>query len=51
NLGLIVRKKFTDLRDSTMKDFVKWTASISLRALRRLATLMVLWFYSVMLRN
>lgn len=25
NLGLIVRKKFTDLRDSTMKDFTKWT--------------------------
>lgn len=25
NLGLIVRKKFTDLRDSTMKDFSKWT--------------------------
>ncbi len=25
NLLLIVRKKFTDLRDSTMKDFVKWT--------------------------
>ncbi len=26
NLGLIVRKKFTDLRDSTMKDFTKWTS-------------------------
>jgi hypothetical protein len=25
NLGLIVRDKFTDLRDSTMKDFTKWT--------------------------
>lgn len=25
NLILIVRKKFTDLRDSTMKDFTKWT--------------------------
>ena len=25
NLGLIVRSKFTDLRDSTMKDFTKWT--------------------------
>ncbi len=25
NLGLVVRKKFTDLRDSTMKDFCKWT--------------------------
>lgn len=25
NLFLIVRKKFTDLRDSTMKDFTKWT--------------------------
>lgn len=25
NLLLIVRKKFTDLRDSTMKDFTKWT--------------------------
>ena len=25
NLGLIVRNKFTDLRDSTMKDFTKWT--------------------------
>ena len=25
NLGLVVRNKFTDLRDSTMKDFTKWT--------------------------
>ena len=25
NLGLIVRNKFTDLRDSTMKDFTSWT--------------------------
>ncbi len=25
NLGLIVRNKFTDLRDSTMKDFTMWT--------------------------
>lgn len=25
NLGLIVRNKFTDLRDSTMKDFTDWT--------------------------
>ena len=25
NLGLVVRKEFTDLRDSTMKDFEKYT--------------------------
>ncbi len=25
NLGLVVRNKFTDLRDSTMKDYTKWT--------------------------
>ena len=25
NLGLVVRNKFTDLRDSTMKDFTTWT--------------------------
>ena len=25
NLGVIIRSKFTDLRDSTMKDFTKWT--------------------------
>ena len=25
NLGLIVRKEFTDLRDSTMKDFERYT--------------------------
>ncbi len=25
NLGVIVRSKFTDLRDSTMKDFTTWT--------------------------
>ncbi|KKN06859.1 hypothetical protein LCGC14_1072890 [marine sediment metagenome] len=25
NLGLVVRNKFTDLRDSTMKDFTDWT--------------------------
>lgn len=25
NLGLIIRNKYTDLRDSTMKDFTSWT--------------------------
>ncbi len=25
NLGVVIRSKFTDLRDSTMKDFTKWT--------------------------
>jgi hypothetical protein len=25
NLGVVIRSKYTDLRDSTMKDFTKWT--------------------------